>query len=156
MASKSNEKINTEAKITKLYRSKSDRIFAGICGGLGDYFGIDSTLFRILFVLLMLGGGAGIILYIVLWILIPEEGEGGVSSETIHKNIDDIKNRAHELRMEIRKGRAQRHHNSWAIIIVIVGFWLLFSNLGLIPNLRSDLIWPVIIIAIGVALLLRG
>ncbi|MFL7838842.1 MAG: PspC domain-containing protein [Candidatus Promineifilaceae bacterium] len=57
----------------KLMRSE-DRMVAGVAGGLGDYFGIDPTLVRILFVLLTLlgGGGLGILLYIVLWIIMPE------------------------------------------------------------------------------------
>jgi len=46
-------------KVKKLYRSKKDRMLAGVCGGIGEYFGIDSTLIRILWVLLSLGGGAG-------------------------------------------------------------------------------------------------
>jgi phage shock protein PspC (stress-responsive transcriptional regulator) len=57
----------------KLMRSE-DRMVAGVAGGLGDYLGIDPTLVRILFVLLTLlgGGGLGILLYIVLWIIMPE------------------------------------------------------------------------------------
>ena len=57
----------------KLYRSRLDRQLTGVCGGLGEYFGIDSTLVRILFVIFALLGGPGLILYIVLALLIPEE-----------------------------------------------------------------------------------
>ncbi|MCK4808938.1 MAG: PspC domain-containing protein [Candidatus Aenigmarchaeota archaeon] len=60
-------------KVKKLYRSKKDRMLAGVCGGIGEYFGIDSTLVRILWVLLTLGGGAGLILYIICAIVIPEK-----------------------------------------------------------------------------------
>jgi phage shock protein C len=57
----------------KLMRSE-DRMIAGVAGGLANYFDIDPTLVRILFVLLTLlgGGGLGILIYIVLWIIMPE------------------------------------------------------------------------------------
>lgn len=58
----------------KLYRSNSDKMIAGVCGGLGHYFGVDPTLIRLLFALLLVFGvGSGIILYIVLAIVIPPE-----------------------------------------------------------------------------------
>ena len=62
----------------QLMRSE-DRMVAGVAGGLADYFAIDPTLVRILFVLLTLlgGGGLGIISYIVLWIIMPEPSEVG-------------------------------------------------------------------------------
>jgi len=60
-------------KVKKLYRSKKDRMLVGVCGGIGEYFGIDSTLVRILWVLLTLGGGAGLILYIICAIVVPEK-----------------------------------------------------------------------------------
>ncbi len=56
----------------RLYRSRSDRQLAGVCGGLADYFGIDPTIVRILFVLLALAGGPGLIFYIILALVIPE------------------------------------------------------------------------------------
>jgi len=59
--------------MNKLYRSKSNRIIAGVCGGLGEYFKVDPTLIRLLWVLLSLSGGAGVVAYIIAWIIIPEE-----------------------------------------------------------------------------------
>jgi phage shock protein C len=57
----------------RLYRSRNDRWLAGICGGLGHYFGLDPTLIRVLFVLFGLVVGGGLFLYIILWIIIPLE-----------------------------------------------------------------------------------
>jgi len=56
----------------KLYRSKKDRIIAGVCGGIGEYLDVDPTLIRLLWVLLALEG-IGIVGYIIAWIIIPEE-----------------------------------------------------------------------------------
>ena len=62
-------------KTKKLYRSKKNRVFAGICGGLGEYFEIDPVIFRILSVALLLIGGTVFILYIVLIFVIPLKGK---------------------------------------------------------------------------------
>lgn len=55
----------------RLTRSTTDRVFAGVCGGIAEYFGIDSNLVRILWVLFALGGGSGLLVYILCAVLIP-------------------------------------------------------------------------------------
>ena len=57
----------------KLYRSKSNRQLAGVCGGLAQYFNIDATLVRVLFILLAVLGGSGLVLYLAMWIIVPKE-----------------------------------------------------------------------------------
>lgn len=56
----------------KLTRSLTDRKIAGVCGGLGQYFNIDSTLIRILFLVLLCCVGGGLLLYLIMWIVMPE------------------------------------------------------------------------------------
>ena len=56
----------------KLYRSSTNRMIAGVCGGIADYFGIDPTLVRILAVLMLLPGGVpGFVPYMLLWLIVP-------------------------------------------------------------------------------------
>ena len=57
----------------KLYRSRSDRAIAGVCGGLADYLGIDPLVIRLLTLFLILFGGLSIWVYIILWLIVPEE-----------------------------------------------------------------------------------
>ncbi len=57
-----------------LYRSRSDRMIAGVCGGLARRFNISSTWVRLAFVFIVLLGGAGFLLYLILWVIMPEEG----------------------------------------------------------------------------------
>jgi phage shock protein C len=57
----------------KLYRSKSNRQVAGVCGGLAEYFNLDPTLIRVLFVLLAVLGGSGVVLYVAMWIIVPKQ-----------------------------------------------------------------------------------
>ncbi|GGI16227.1 PspC domain-containing protein [Bacillus sp. JJ664] len=60
----------------KLYRSSKDSMLAGVCGGLGQYFNFDSTLIRLLFVLLFFIGFGAIFLVYLVWIfIVPKEGE---------------------------------------------------------------------------------
>ena len=58
----------------KLYRSRADRKLCGICGGIGEYLGIDSTVVRLLWVLLSLMAFTGVIIYIIAGFIIPEQG----------------------------------------------------------------------------------
>jgi phage shock protein C len=57
----------------KLYRSRTDRFLGGVCGGLGEYFDIDTTVIRLAFVAMALLGGHGILVYLIALILIPLE-----------------------------------------------------------------------------------
>jgi phage shock protein C len=57
----------------KLYRSKTNRQLAGVCGGLAEYFSLDVTLIRVLFVLLAVLGGSGLVIYIAMWIIVPKQ-----------------------------------------------------------------------------------
>lgn len=56
----------------KLYRSSTDKKLAGVAGGIAEYFNVDPTLVRILFVVFSLAGGPGLLLYGILWLVMPE------------------------------------------------------------------------------------
>jgi phage shock protein C len=64
------------AQTRKLYRSRTNRKLAGICGGLAQYFNLDATLIRVLFVVLAVLGGSGLVIYLVMWIIVPNEPQG--------------------------------------------------------------------------------
>ncbi len=55
----------------KLYRSETDKILGGVAGGLGEYFDIDPNIIRAIFVILAVFGGSGIVIYLILWVLLP-------------------------------------------------------------------------------------
>nr|MBP3259373.1 PspC domain-containing protein [Bacilli bacterium] len=59
----------------KIYRSESDRRIAGVCGGIGEYFDVDSTLIRLAFVFFVLAAGTGILAYVIAAIIMPNESE---------------------------------------------------------------------------------
>jgi phage shock protein C len=61
----------------KLYRSRDNKVIAGVCGGLAEYFKIDPVIMRIFFIILLLPGGLpGLIPYLILWIVVPKEPIG--------------------------------------------------------------------------------
>ncbi|SMO32352.1 PspC domain-containing protein [Solitalea koreensis] len=59
----------------KLYKNKEDRVIGGVCAGLGEYFDVDKTIVRIIFLILFFGFGSGLLLYLILWIIMPDKTE---------------------------------------------------------------------------------
>ncbi|WP_449428752.1 PspC domain-containing protein [Rhodanobacter umsongensis] len=56
----------------RLYRSRTDRKLAGVCGGIAEYYGWDPTLVRVAWIVLTLLGGSGILIYLIMWLVMPE------------------------------------------------------------------------------------
>ncbi len=59
----------------RLYRSKTERMLGGVCGGLGEYLDIDPTVVRLIFILMALLGGHGVLAYIILLLIVPSEDQ---------------------------------------------------------------------------------
>jgi phage shock protein C len=61
---------------SRLYRSRSEKMIAGVCGGLGEYFDVDPVLVRLLFVALtLISGGLGLVAYVIFWVVVPRQGD---------------------------------------------------------------------------------
>lgn len=140
----------------RLYRSAHDRILGGVCGGLGAYLGVDPNLIRLAFVLLALFSGAGVILYLVLWLILPVEG--GVYPP---RAAAELAGRARELGEEMRRAARVAIPRSGVIVglgLVALGVLLLLRNLGVLwaPWLKFEVLWPALLILGGLALLTRG
>jgi len=151
-----------EEKKRNLYRSRSDAILGGVCGGLGAYLGVDANIVRLVFLLLLLASGTGLILYLALWLLLPQEGATEVSSteQRIEDGAQEIADKARDIGDRVR--HADRAGDAWVapaigIALVVIGAIVLLHNLG-IPALwwmRWRVIWPAVLIVIGLALLLQ-
>ncbi len=57
----------------KLYRSRRERMIAGVCGGLAIYFDMDPTWMRLIFVIFLLMGGSALLVYLIMWVVVPLE-----------------------------------------------------------------------------------
>lgn len=147
----------------KLYRSGSDKVIAGVCGGLGNFFDIDSTIVRIIFVLLTFGGGAGIIIYIILALIMPEQHN---SDQDIKENIknnaeqlaSEIKTKANDLKEKYQREDGYRGDTRmWlGVLLLFFGLFFLVENFNIFPWFNMGKLWPVILIVIGLLIVSRG
>lgn len=136
-------------------------MIGGVCGGLAQYFGLDATLVRIFFVLLALGNGAGVLIYFLLWIMLPREGqEEFASGETIRTAADEMAARARALGGDLGTNLPQAGTRGAVIIgvvLILVGLVSFFENLHLpfLWWLNFNALWPLLLIVGGVVLILR-
>jgi phage shock protein C len=141
----------------KLYRSETDKVIAGVCAGIADFFDIDPTLVRIAFVLITIFGGGGIILYIILWLIIPsEESNGEISRDNIKKGTGEIKAQAGKFAEDAKEfSRTQNSRVLLGAVILILGIVLLLQNLGIFRFFNLWRLWPIILIILGYIVLAR-
>lgn len=154
MAVKKTKTSSSEKSSTILYRSETNRVFGGVCGGLGEVFNIDPTLVRVLFALAALFGGSGILFYLVLWVVIPARSKiGNTSDENIKENIDEMKDRVHTFSKDFgHKGDPQKRTG---VFLLILGVIFLLSNYGYLHWVQIGRLWPLFIIAIGFLIISR-
>jgi phage shock protein C len=127
----------------RLYRSRTDKVLGGVCGGLAEYFNVDPTFIRIIAVLLVFAKGVGLLAYLIAWIIIPREAvdESGVVVESSDEKSPD-----------------KPSYSPWnkyipgAILIIIGLFFILEQNYWWWDIERF---WPVLLIGVGLYLILR-
>lgn len=128
----------------RLERSHDDRVIAGVCGGLGEYLGVDAVLIRIAALILVFAGGAGIVLYLIGWVAMPEAAltpaaPGGVATEPAAATAPE----------ERRSGAFVL-----GLVFVVLGVFFLVDQAW--PDFLSwKYIWPLALIAVGAVILLR-
>jgi phage shock protein C len=121
--------------MTKVYRSRTDRVIFGVCGGLARYFGVDSTILRLIFILATIYHGSGILIYIILAVIMPEE------KKDIVEGVEEIPE-SHERRKLLAAG------------LILLGVYFLLKDFIFIP-ISSSQVFGLIIILLGIALLLK-
>ena len=127
----------------RLYRSRTERVLGGVCGGIAEYFGVDPTLVRLLALVLILAGGAGIIAYIIAWIVIPEEPEEEKAEEK--PMITGERKEAGKKDIELV---------AWILIFVgLIWFCLHLLSWWWPSRFIARLIFPVALIIVGILLL---
>ena len=122
----------------RLYRSRSDKVVAGVCGGLADYFEIDPVWFRIGFVVLALGGGSGILIYLLMWLIVETEPDGYEHPGSEHPS---------SMRAPIKP-------------VAIIGVvFMAVGTIALVNTVAPALgqyVWPVILLMGGLVLVIGG
>jgi len=130
------------SEVKRLYKSRTDRMIDGVCGGVAEYFGLDSTLVRIAWVVLICFGGIGALLYIVAMIVMPADPSIQTASKPEGQS-------------------STSNQRFWGILLVVVGVIFLMGNLGVsmwFPwwGLSWSVLLPLILILAGVAFLFGG
>ena len=151
---------------TRLYRSRSDRMICGVCGGLAKYFDIDPTIVRIIAVLLVFANGLGILTYIIMAIVVPQEGSKvATPKEAVEENIEDLKETAGKLGREIRStlteekveseavDKVRRRRGIVGIILIVLGIFLLAGSFNLFWWFHWGNLWPLILVAVGLLII---
>ena len=146
----------------KLYRSRSDRILFGVCGGLGNHFSIEPALVRLAFILLCLANGIGFVLYIILRLLLREEPGEPVEidrEESVRGFVNGLGKKTKELVEEIKTDQHwfREPKNLAGTVLVLIGAILLIKQIfPFIFNWADwNLIWGIIILIVGFFLILR-
>jgi phage shock protein C len=91
----------------RLMRSRTEVIIAGVCGGLGEYFGLDPVIVRLIFVLVTLTTGLGLIVYPVLWLVMPKAGTSAASTPLLAHDPDAWRRRMNEFGQEMAQAGQQ-------------------------------------------------
>lgn len=133
----------------RLYRSKKERVLLGVCGGIAEYFSVDPTIVRLIFILLIFVSGPLLpIFYFIFALIIPEAPNGDVSEKKADESsIEKIKD---EIKIQYRS--SSKEILGW--LLLGLGVLLLSSNLGwfFIP---FRILVPLFILILGIILLIK-
>ncbi len=144
----------------KLYRSVTDKMLGGVCGGIAEYFSIDSVIIRLIFVLAVIFGGSGILAYIILWIIIPQKPYIFTPFNQESKTDDNLTNDESEKKTsnEPQSNMSGKNLNNKTvfagIFLVVLGVIILLSNF--VPEFYFKDYWPVVLIILGLAIILKA
>jgi len=131
-------------------------MFLGVCGGIAEWLDLDPVLVRVAFVLFTFAGGFGVLLYIVLAFIVPEERD---SDYVAAPGLTDAERAARQAERDARRAeREARRANAdrrgpmvFGVILIIVGAWFLIRHY--VPSFPIDDLWPVLLVILGGVLL---
>ena len=153
--------MTTTSPARRLYRSRSDRMLGGVAGGVASYLQVDPALTRLAFAALVLAAGAGLLLYIIAWIVIPEEPEGQAAPPAPACRLPRSRPPSpgpHPSRRPPRRRRPASAAGRGARLVVgavLVTLGALFLLDWAVPDL-DHFFWPAAIIVLGLGLLAYG
>ncbi|MHB1416927.1 MAG: PspC domain-containing protein [Chloroflexota bacterium] len=144
----------------RLHRSRRDHKVLGVCGGLGEYFDVDPTIWRLVFLFALFVGGIGIYAYLGLAVVMGSPPRRTREQREVQATVGlaDLRQAALEawpglpLSPTQRRERRQRRMGT---ILVVTGLFFLALSLNVFAWVSWDLIWPVLLIAFGFSILMR-
>jgi phage shock protein C len=147
----------------RLVRVREGRVVGGVATGLARHLRLDVTLVRLAFVALTFINGIGVLIYLVLWIIMPDEEMAGRDpSDSIRANVEDIAAQAQRAGQQVGdslRGEGGNRQVQLFIGVALVGLGALFmaQQIGLLSFVGGlgNLLWPLVLIVIGAVLLTR-
>ena len=131
--------------VRKLHKSSSDRMLAGVAGGLSEYFDVEVGWVRVAWVAVcFVTVGFALLLYIALAVVMPVDGTNETSSDDSDDPFDEEPAPTH---------RANRSRSFFAFVLISIGVVALAANFGILSWWKWDILWPLIPIGIGAAIL---
>lgn len=146
----------------RLVRNTRKAILGGVAAGLGDYLDVDPVLIRLIFVLLCIAGGSGFLLYVVCWLIMPRDDEepvpGGQPPPPADRFVDEMREAGERVADSIRRTTAGpgRGRLLAGLALIAIGLLFLIDRFANVWWLDFWRLWPILLIAAGVALLLRS
>jgi len=140
----------------RLYRSRTSSVIGGVAGGLALHLNTDPLLWRILFILATFFGGGGLIVYIVMWIVVPLEPYPA-SNNLMNENME-TENTGNNQNIEPGQPREKKHRNDGGIMggIILITLGILFLIGRFIPKVDFGDLWPFLLIVIGAILIYKS
>lgn len=139
----------------KLYRMRKGKVFGGVATGLGNYLDVDPIIVRIIMILITIFNGIGILIYIILWIVIPEEPlENFYENFSSAKSDESIKSEA-PFEGDSISNETNNPSSSGRVIIgsVLIGLGIIFLLDKFLPVFNFDVIFPVALIVLGIGII---
>jgi len=161
----------------RLYRSFHGRVIGGVAGGLADYFGMDPTIVRLIFVLLAVFGGGGVLLYLILWIILPEKktygthssyssygspsatpppSSSGNSDTGIGETYEGFEKGTPVNMPEPDLAPRRKFEGSLigGLVLILIGSFFLFERF--VPNINFRDFWPLLLVVVGIVLIFNN
>lgn len=147
----------------RLVRVRQGRMIGGVATGLARHLNLDVTLVRLALVALAFINGLGVLIYLVLWIIMPDEEMTGMdTADAVRANVEDIAGQAQRAGQKMGESLRGNGGNQQVQIVIgvgLMGLGALFmaQQLGLLSLVHGlgNLLWPLVLVAIGIALLTR-
>ncbi len=138
-----------------LYRSRTDSVIGGIAGGIANYLNTDPTIIRILFVLLAIFGGGGVLIYLILWIAVPIEPAYSYHNMDQKTKQGDEKGSAPGTPgQEHFSGNTQKKQDGSLIAgLALIAVGVIFLVDRFVPHIDFEDLWPIILLVAGIALI---
>ena len=162
----------------KLYRDDQRKAIGGVCAGVADYFSMDVTIVRLIFVLMLILHGMGLVVYFVLWIVLPRK-TFSFSNPTVDYKVPPQAQQANTTQGNPFQSNTfgsspfsnqtfpnqpfpgQQRSTSlvgivFGVILIVAGGSYLLNDFDIIPDWDFGQLWPIMLIAVGVTLIFAG